>query len=213
MTLMTLYERVAQLSNEARQQLATNLDASVNARASQSSSAATQHSTTLVAYYVSTSGQELRASDLRQFLDTSLPAHLVPSLFRRIDRIPRTLHGKIDAKALPDPRSASSVVSQTSDAASTAIEDELLTLWKAALGIKRLGRTDSFFELGGDSLLAIRLLGQIRERWSIELSMTDLFNAPTVAGAATQVESVLWARDSGRNRNAAGGAEQEVVEF
>ena len=213
MTPISLRDRVARLSAEARQQLAAKLGAGASPQAPQRAFVATDGPTTLVAYYVSRADRELSADQLRQYLGKSLPAHMVPSLFRRIERVPRTLHGKVDTGALPDPVSATPAVSQVTEAATSEIEDQLLMIWKAVLGIKRLGPMDSFFELGGDSLLAIRLLGQIRDRWSIDLSMADLFDQPTVAGAATQIESILWVRNSGHTRNAKGGEEQEVVEF
>jgi acyl carrier protein len=92
--------------------------------------------------------------------------------------------------------------------AASEVEEQLLAIWKSVLGVKRIDRRDSFFELGGDSLLAIRLLGQIRDRWNIDLSMAALFDAPTVAGAAAQIDAVLWARNSGRRGGASGGEGQ-----
>jgi acyl carrier protein len=104
-------------------------------------------------------------------------------------------------------------IASVTDSAPNAIETELLTIWTSVLGIKRIARGDSFFELGGDSLLAIRLLGQIRDRWSIDLSMAELFDSPTVAGAAAQIESVLWARTSGGSGTGEGGEDREEVGF
>ncbi len=208
MTSTTIHQRVARLATAARQRLATQLGVQHLAPA-----ATVGGSATLVAYYVSRSGRDIPTDDLRQFLGSSLPAHLVPHLFCRIDQVPRTVHGKVDSAALPDPVAASPARVQESSATLSDVEEQLLTIWKMVLGVTRLDRRDSFFELGGDSLLAIRLLGQIRDRWSIELSMADLFDAPTIAGAAAQIESVLWARNSDLTRNAERGEEQVEEEF
>ncbi len=199
MTHMTLHERLASLPPAARQRLATQLGVRTAAPASGSA--------TLVAYYVARDGADIPTDELRQFLGSSLPAHLVPNLFHRIEQVPRTVHGKVDTSALPDPVATPALRAQESGSTPSEVEEQLLTIWKLVLGVKRLDRRDSFFELGGDSLLAIRLLGQIRDRWSIDLSMADLFDAPTVAGAAAQIESVLWARSSGQSRMADGGGE------
>lgn len=197
MTPMSLRERVEQLPAAARQRLLIQMGVQSVAPAGGSA--------TLVAYYVSRSGHEIPTDELRQLLGASLPAHLVPNLYHRIAQVPRTVHGKVDTSALPDPVTAPATRAEESSAATSEVEDQLLAIWKSVLGVKRLDRRDSFFELGGDSLLAIRLLGQIRDRWNIDLSMAALFDAPTVAGAAAQIDAVLWARNSGRSRDAAGG--------
>jgi acyl carrier protein len=206
MTLMTLSERVAQLPAAARQRLLIQLGVQRTAPSGSTGS------TTLVGYYVSHSGADIPADELRQFLGSSLPAHLVPQLYHRIAQVPRTVHGKVDTSALPDPIATTAPRAQETSAAPNEVEEQLLAIWKLVLGVKRLDRRDSFFELGGDSLLAIRLLGQIRDRWNIDLSMADLFGAPTVAGAAAQIESVLWARSSGRSRTTDGSATPAAAE-
>ncbi len=151
--------------------------------------------------------------ELRQFLSKTLPGFLVPSLFCHIESVPRTVHGKVDTSALPDPLPKVSLPSEHNKHAASDIELELLDIWKEVLGVDRLDVQDSFFELGGDSLLGIRLLGRIRERWNIDLSMTSLFDHPTVAGAAAQIENILWARNSRSQHRVEGSDEQEEVEF
>ena len=202
MTPSTLHERLARLPADARAKLA----AAVGLGAPASAPA------TLVAYYVSASGTDVPVEELRRFLGSALPSHLVPALFHRIAQVPRTLHGKVDTQALPDPVVEAPADTPHAGNAPSDIEEQLLTIWKSVLGIKRISRHDSFFELGGDSLLAIRLLGQIRDRWNIDLSMADLFDAPTVAGAAAQIEAVLWARSTGNTGSTAKGT-QVVEEF
>jgi acyl carrier protein len=200
MTPMTLRERIATLPAAARQRFAIQLGVQ---RVSPETGSAV-----LAAYYVSRSGHEVPTDELRRFLAASLPAHLVPHLYHRIEAVPRTIHGKVDTSALPDPVPTPAARIEESGVAASEVEEQLLAIWKSVLGVKRIDRRDSFFELGGDSLLAIRLLGQIRDRWNIDLSMAALFDAPTVAGAAAQIDAVLWARNSGRRGGASGGEGQ-----
>jgi acyl carrier protein len=199
MTAATLRERIATLPAAARQRLAMQLGVR---RVSPEPGSAV-----LAAFYVSRSGHEIPTDELRRFIAASLPAHLVPHLYHRIEQVPRTVHGKVDTSALPDPVTAPATRTEESGVANSEVEEQMLAIWKSVLGVKRLDRRDSFFELGGDSLLAIRLLGLIRDRWNIDLSMAALFDAPTVAGAAAQIDAVLWARNSGRSRDAAAGGE------
>jgi acyl carrier protein len=209
-----LLQRVAQLTPDARQRLAAKLRATIS-HATDRARASTRGAerTTLVAYYVSTTGRPLPPENLRQFLSTTLPDYLIPALFYHIDSVPRTNHGKVDTAALPDPLPAASSLRNGDDETASAIENELLAIWRTVLGVERLGLRDSFFELGGDSLLGIRLLGMIREKWDIDLSMAALFDHPTVAGAAAQVENILWARGSAQGRTLEGTDGQEEVEF
>jgi acyl carrier protein len=213
MTPLSLAQRVAQLSSRARHELAALVAAGAGDRVAPADTEG--GATSLVAYYVSASGSDIAADILRQFLAQSLPLHMVPTQFVRIDQVPRTLHGKVDARALPDLVQAPTPAAPSEHAAEpmSATETQLRELWQTVLGTPRVGRNESFFDLGGDSLLAIRLLGRIRERWSVEFSMTELFDAPTVAGAAAHIDAVVWARGAGRAPVAGVDGERDEVEF
>jgi acyl carrier protein len=210
MTTDPLRARVEQLTDAARITLAQRLGLfATNAVAS----ADPRDTGTLVAYYVSTSGADLSVDALRAHAKQSLPPHAVPSIFRRIDTIPRTRHGKVDAAALPDPFDIAPAAPPIRADTLLEHEAELLAIWSRVLGTARVGRDDSFFELGGDSLLAIRLLGQIRDRWQMDLTLADIFDRPTVAGIAALIGTVQWARETSPPDESTDEVQMEDLEF
>ncbi|MEQ0563558.1 non-ribosomal peptide synthase/polyketide synthase [Amycolatopsis sp. NEAU-NG30] len=129
----------------------------------------------LVAYVVG----ETRG--LRAWLRERLPDHLVPSVFVALDALPLTRHGKIDRRALPAPGrdEAAEYV-----APRTETERRLAAIWAEVLRVDRVGVTDSFFELGGDSILSMRLTSRVRAEFGAEVSPRALFTTPTLGGFA-----------------------------
>ena len=131
----------------------------------------------LVCYYVS--DQELLVSDLRSYLLESLPDYMVPGYYIQMDVFPLTINGKVDRNSLPSPE-----ISLGDDyvGASTAIEEELVTIWSDVLGIEEevISVTRSFFELGGDSLKALVLLNKVHKKLNVKISLKDIFNFQTV---------------------------------
>ncbi|MEU4538822.1 amino acid adenylation domain-containing protein [Streptosporangium sp. NPDC023825] len=121
-----------------------------------------------------------RATDpeeLRGFLRERLPRHMVPAVLVPLDEIPRTPHGKIDAGRLPDAsREAPGYVPPRGP-----LETALAGVWARALGLPRVGRHDNFFALGGSSLLAARVLGEVRGETGVDLSLGGLFETADLA--------------------------------
>ncbi|MFI6448422.1 amino acid adenylation domain-containing protein [Kitasatospora sp. NPDC050543] len=142
----------------------------------------------LVAYVVPAPGAGLDPARLRTRLAAGLPAHFVPSLIVAVEDLPRTANGKLDRKALPAPRPATTAQRRPPG---TERERELAELFAGILGIEPPGVDDSFFDLGGHSLSATRLLGRIRKLTGVELTVRELFAAPTVAGLAKLVDDSL----------------------
>jgi acyl carrier protein len=112
----------------------------------------------------------------------------VPSAFVTLDALPLTPNGKVDRKALPEPAVAAS---SNYRAPQTARQEILCSLFAEVLGVPRVGLDDSFFDLHGESLMAMRLISSIQDRLSIELLVSDIFDAPTVAELDQQVEKAL----------------------
>ncbi|MFC8513445.1 amino acid adenylation domain-containing protein [Streptomyces sp. NPDC057257] len=135
----------------------------------------------LVAYVVVTpSAPEDTAELLRRSIAAVLPDYMVPSAFVPVDAFPLTLNGKLDTAALPAPsRSAGPAAQPPRDAA----EERLATLFAEVLGLDTVGVHDSFFALGGDSIVSMRLVGQARAA-GLAISPRDVFENPTVAGLA-----------------------------
>ncbi|MDZ7269873.1 MAG: amino acid adenylation domain-containing protein [candidate division KSB1 bacterium] len=123
--------------------------------------------------------------ELRAFLQQRLPAHMVPSFFVPLAAMPLTPNGKVDRRALPAPAAAH----ESSYVAPRTPEEEILAgIWAQVLNVPRVGVHDNFFELGGHSLLVTQLLSRVREALQVELPLRSLFDAPTIAGLAQQLQ-------------------------
>lgn len=147
----------------------------------------------LVLYYVADQNQTApKASELREFLSKQLPAYMLPQHFLKLERWPRKPNGKIDRSALPVPShlfaqsavtepAASSTTSnstpvstegQSSDeSVATATETEILALWKKHVGATELQLTDNFLDIGGHSLLAVRIQHELNKQYDINIGL------------------------------------------
>ncbi|MEV6875260.1 non-ribosomal peptide synthase/polyketide synthase [Amycolatopsis sp. NPDC051128] len=132
----------------------------------------------LVAYVVP--GGSVTPAQLREFLGGSLPAHLVPSAFVSLDRLPLNPSGKLDRRALPAPDWAATA---TRVAPRTPVERLLADIWAEALGLPEVGVEDNFFELGGDSILSIRLVSEAAKA-GLRITTRDVFRHQTIAALA-----------------------------
>ncbi|MGW3007697.1 amino acid adenylation domain-containing protein [Streptomyces sp. NPDC001219] len=155
----------------------------------------------LVAYVVPTreaaDDPEPALARLREWLRERLPAHLVPSLFVPLDRLPLTPNGKLDRAALPSPQARAHTPSR---APGTPLEAELAGLYAELLAVEQVGADDDFFDLGGDSLRATRLVAMVRRAGlgtRAELDVRDVFAHPTVAGLAAHLGATAHPGDTG----------------
>ncbi len=135
----------------------------------------------LVAYAVPANGAELDPAELRRHAAGALPDHMVPAAIVALAELPLTPSGKLDRAALPAPDLGALAGSR---APATPQEHVLAGLFAELLGLPGVGAEDDFFALGGHSLLGMRLLGRVRARLGAELTIRDLFEAPTVAALA-----------------------------
>jgi amino acid adenylation domain-containing protein len=126
---------------------------------------------------------------LRALLAARLPEHEVPDAFVRLPALPLTASGKVDAAALPPPTApARRYVAPTEPA-----QVRLAEIWCGLLGVPRVGRYDSFVALGGHSMLAARLVAQVRAAFGVELPLRAVFEHPTLAALAQVVTDLLVA--------------------
>ncbi|HEX6289174.1 MAG TPA: amino acid adenylation domain-containing protein, partial [Herpetosiphonaceae bacterium] len=125
--------------------------------------------------------------DFRAYLKDRLPDYMVPSAFVFLDTLPKTPNGKIDRRALPAPELAAEL-DECFVAPRNPIEDLLASVWADVLGVERVGTRDNFFELGGHSLLATQIASRVREAFQVELPLHTLFELPTVAELAEQIQ-------------------------
>ncbi|MGG4499221.1 amino acid adenylation domain-containing protein [Paenibacillus polymyxa] len=147
----------------------------------------------LCAYFVTDS--ELSASDLRNALSQDLPSYMVPSYFVQLSRLPLTLNGKVDRRALPAPEPN---VDTGMDyvAPDTDVQQALAAAWGAILGIQKVGIQDNFFHLGGDSIKAIQVSSRLFQA-GYKLEMKDLFKYPTIADLSTYIQPVNRVAEQG----------------
>ncbi|MFS0698208.1 phosphopantetheine-binding protein, partial [Streptomyces nitrosporeus] len=137
----------------------------------------------LIAYVVGTT------DDLAEALGSSLPEYMVPSVFVRLDALPLTANGKIDRRALPDPES---VTADAFVAPGTPTEEAVAAIWRDLLG-KEASTQDSFFDLGGHSILAVRLVSRLQNEFDLDLPMRVAFESPTIAQLAVEIENRIRA--------------------
>jgi amino acid adenylation domain-containing protein len=142
--------------------------------------------TTLIAYVVSDGSSD----EIRRALQAQLPAYMVPSQVVALERFPLTTHGKVDQRELRALAAAAERNTGEGGTPLTEVEQGVAEMWGEALGVKSVGREANFFDLGGHSLLAMQVIGRVRERFQIEIPLHRLFEWPTVAEFAGQIEAI-----------------------
>jgi len=122
--------------------------------------------------------------DLRNHLARTLPNYMIPTFFVYINQIPLTSNGKIDRKALPAPDLSLRLVGDAYVAPQTSLEQDLCTIWKDVLKVEKIGIHDSFFRIGGDSIISIQMVSKARAR-GIHFAVRDVYSHPTIAALAS----------------------------
>lgn len=140
----------------------------------------------LVAYATLRSQSKATPGDLRADLKSRLPEHMLPSAIVILEALPLTPSGKLNKRALPAP-DASAYVRQRYEAPQGHEEQTLATIWEELLGLERVGRNDNFFEVGGHSLLVLKLLFKTNVALSCALQVPDVYRNPTVSELARYV--------------------------
>ena len=160
-------------------------------------------STHLVAYVVANNG-DLQTAELRNYMKQRLPEYMLPSAIVRLEVFPLTPNGKLDRKALPAPDGAGGEADGPYVAPRSELERLIADVWREALGVERVGVRDNFFNLGGHSLLLIRVNNRLREALRMELPVVELFKYPTVSALAEHLSRSGKAQPV--RRRARGGA-------
>jgi acyl carrier protein len=141
----------------------------------------------LAAWVIPAAGETPAASELAAWLGARLPAYMVPAAFAVVDAFPRTASGKTDRRALPEPDFAADAREYVPPRTKT--EAALAELWAEVLRVDRVGSNDDFFGLGGHSLLAMQAWGGVQQRFGIELPLRALFDHPTLAALAAEIDA------------------------
>ena len=132
----------------------------------------------LIAYFISSS--ELSQNDLRQFLQDKLPAYMIPSSYMMLEEFPLTPNRKIDRKSLPLPE-ANRPNLDNYIKPSSEIEREIAQIWQQVLQVDKIGIHDNFFDLGGHSLSMVKVHSQLREKFSSDIPLVEMFRHPTIS--------------------------------
>ncbi len=119
---------------------------------------------------------------------------MVPPAWMELAKLPVTPNGKLDRKALPEPALARPDLAEAFVAPRGEGEQAIAEIWQEVLGVERVGVHEKFFQLGGHSLLLVRVHARLRERFGIELSMMDLFKYPDVSSLAQHLAGTAAAR-------------------
>ncbi len=143
----------------------------------------------LVAYVTSATLSSDSLSELTGFLRDKLPRYMVPSAYVLLDALPLTPNGKLDRNALPPPQARSSEHRESQIAPRTPTEESVATSWRKILRLEKIGIHDNFFDLGGHSLLLVRLIGEINWRHRVKLGVPDVIRNPTVEQVAKLIDA------------------------
>ena len=148
--------------------------------------------------------QQQEVARLRDHLKAELPSYMVPGAFVKLDAMPLTPNGKVDRKALPAP-DAEALVTHAYEAPQGPVEEVLAGIWQELLGVERVGRHDSFFDLGGHSLMLTQMVSRIYDAADVEVELADLFSASSLSEMAARVEEEIlnqYEQDGGEGMDA-----------
>ncbi|MEH2195008.1 MAG: amino acid adenylation domain-containing protein [Nostoc sp.] len=142
----------------------------------------TENNQSLIAYLTGITSD--LSTQLKNDLKSRLPDYMIPAQIIVLDKLPLTPNGKIDRKALPAPNGE---IEGLYEAPRNEVEQQLAQVWSVVLERQEIGIHDNFFDLGGHSLLAVKLLNNIQQVFEQQLSLSSLFQNPTIAQLAQQL--------------------------
>jgi acyl carrier protein len=145
----------------------------------------------LVAFVVPAGGAVAEAEPLRTHLAGRLPSYMLPADFVWLTEFPTTPSGKVDRAALATLRQTNSSRLTTGPAPRNQLEEALVAIVAELLGLETVGTDENFFTLGGHSLLGAQVIARVGDRFGVEMSLRTLFDQPTVAEMAQEVERLM----------------------
>lgn len=145
----------------------------------------TSGSLALVGFYT---GSDVDPAALREHLGRHLPEYMIPVHFERLQEMPTTASGKLDKKGLPEVRIEAGRRGRTAVPPVTELEKRITTVWEEVLGVTGLGMTDNFWDIGGDSLKAMRLIVRMKKEGFINFGLREAFAYQTVASIVARIQ-------------------------
>jgi amino acid adenylation domain-containing protein len=133
-------------------------------------------------------GGGVKAGELRRYMRSKLPEHMVPGSYREVEEWPLLPSGKVDRRAVARMGSVGLGEGESWTGPRTEVEGKLARIWEELLKVEPIGMEQNFFELGGHSLLALQVMARIRSQFEVELAVRHLFEGATIAALAGEVE-------------------------
>ncbi|MGH9763717.1 MAG: thioesterase domain-containing protein, partial [Blastocatellia bacterium] len=150
----------------------------------------------LIAYIVPAGESVKEPREWQEFLAARLPEYMAPSLYVLLPELPLTPNGKLDMSLLPPPETNTGKLSSPDYVAPRdALEEQLAQIWENVLQVSPIGATSNFFDLGGHSILAVRLMAQVQKRFGQELPLNSLIRASTIEDMAKLVREQTGSLD------------------
>ena len=145
--------------------------------------------TYLIGYFIA--NHRLSITDIRNYLNQRIPSYMIPDQFVQLEKLPLTTNGKIDYKSLPIPDASRPMIDIEFVAPQTEFEELVAEIWQEVLNISEIGIYDNFLEIGGNSLIAIRIMARINEAFELNIPLNRIFEMPTIANLAAHIEEVI----------------------
>ncbi|HEX7317731.1 MAG TPA: amino acid adenylation domain-containing protein [Pyrinomonadaceae bacterium] len=164
----------------------------------------------LVAYVVAEPGRLPTLGELRRDLKDRLPGYMMPSALVVLDELPLTPNGKVDQRRLPAPAGAGTRDRETYIAPRNLTELALVEIWEEVLNYRPVGVNDDFFDLGGHSVLALRVVAQIEKLYGLDLPLSTFFEGGTVEHFATLIRLRAQTKQTHLVRLQAGGTGRPI---
>ena len=145
----------------------------------------------LIAFYVAVEGMQVVHADLGAHLAKHLPDYMIPAAFVALPIFPVTPSGKIARRELPELKALEQVHPKSAAAPTDRVEEQVMSIWQEVLGVPDIGVDDGFFEIGGHSLDAVRVVGRVEKHLGVSVRLSDFFAGPTVKAIAAIVRHRL----------------------
>ena len=146
----------------------------------------------LLAYLRPEKGVDIDLSELKTWIHNKLPKYMLPSFYLVLEAFPLSPNGKIDKMALPDPEWSRDSKAAEQTELLTDNEKKMLAIWEEALGRKGIGVEDNFFEIGGHSLLAARMMTAVEEKFGVPIPLIELLMHPTIRDLSAVISGSEW---------------------
>jgi len=150
----------------------------------------------LVGYYIVKEGRVINKNDIRNNLKKKLPNYMIPNYFIQLKKIPLSMNGKLDRKALPEPTEDDLILNEYIPPC-TPTEKKLSSMFSTLLNINetKIGKLSDFFELGGNSFIAIRLIAEIQKEFLINISINNIMKYPTIESLSYEIDLLQQSTD------------------